>query len=372
MARIAIDARKYFDYGIGSYIQNLASALSEMHTTHEFTMLAASGDLAKIHAPAGWRLDKSDYGKYSFGEIAFLGRDALSAKAELFHEPHYTLPAGLKGRSVVTVHDLIHVKLPQYFSIVQRVYAASMLKHAVNHAGAVIAVSQKTKDDIIETFKIDDARVTVVHNGVRPVFRKLGDKSAIGKFRQSRKLERPFILYVGNVKPHKNIPLLLNAFAEVLVKYRDLDLVFAGGSCLRDGLLATQCAKLGITERIRDLNQLAEPDLVVAYNCAEMVVLPSLYEGFGFPALEAMACETSVIVSSGGALPEVVGNAAPIVDPASPEHLASAIGELLEDSTKKADWIEKGKERSEEFSWQKTGKQTLSVYESVLERCRQN
>ena len=209
MARIAIDARKYFDYGIGSYIQNLASALSEMHTTHEFTLFAGSSDLANMKPPTGWRIEKADYGKYSIGEIALLGRHALAGKAELFHEPHYTLPARLKGRSVVTVHDLIHLKMPQYFSVVQRTYAAVMLRHAVKHAGAVIAVSQKTKDDILEAFKIDDDRVTVVHNGVRPVFRKLDDRNAIIKFRESRKLEKPFLLYVGNVKPHKNIPMLL-------------------------------------------------------------------------------------------------------------------------------------------------------------------
>jgi glycosyltransferase involved in cell wall biosynthesis len=372
MAHIAIDARKYFDYGIGSYIQNLASALSGMRTKHSFTLLAGSRDLGRIHPPEGWRTMKADYGKYSLGELAFLGRKALADRVDLFHEPHYTLPAGLKGRSVVTIHDLIHLKLPQYFSVLQRGYAREMLRHAVRHAGAIIAVSQKTKDDILDMFGVEAERVAVVHNGVRPVFRRIDDGNVVEQFRRSRSLNRPYILYVGNVKPHKNIPALLHAFADLHSGHPDLDLVFAGGSCLQNRELEALCARLHIEKSIRDLNQLVEPDLVAAYNGAAMVVLPSFYEGFGFPALESMACETPVIVSNAGALPEVVGNAATIVDPARPSELAQAMRELLEDSEKRGRAIAKGKVRAGGFSWQKTGEQTLRVYEKVLAQCRQN
>jgi glycosyltransferase involved in cell wall biosynthesis len=370
MAKIAIDARKYFDYGIGSYIRNLASALSDMHTTHEFTLIAASADVGRIEAPDGWRKQQTNYGKYSIGEIALLGRKALASQNDLFHEPHYTLPAGLKGRSVVTIHDLIHLKMPQYFSVLQRGYAATMIRYAVHNAGAVIADSQKTKDDILEAFQVEEDRVTVVHLGIGPVFRRLEDKSSIDRLRMSRGLQKPFVLFVGNIKPHKNIPTLLTAFAQVQAKIRNLDLVFAGGACLADSRLAEQARELGITDSIHDLSHVTESELVAAYNAAELVVLPSFYEGFGFPPLESMACGTPVVVSTGGALPEVVGDAALIVDPSRPDELAEAIRITLEDSEKRRMWIERGKKRAAGFSWQKTGEQTLMIYEKVLDRCR--
>ena len=370
MAKIAIDARKYFDYGIGSYIQNLASVLSGMHTTHEFTLIAASADIGRIEAPDGWHKEQSDYGKYSIGEIAFLGRKALASGIELFHEPHYTLPAGLKGRSVVTIHDLIHLKMPHYFSVVQRGYAATMMRYAVKNAGAVIADSQKTKIDILEAFHVEEDSVTVVHLGVHPVFRPLEDNRSIERFRLAHRLPKPFVLFVGNVKPHKNIPALLSAFAQVQAKVRNLDLVFAGGACLADSGLAEQARKLGITGSIHDLYQVSESELVAAYNAAEVVVLPSFYEGFGYPPLESMACGTPVVVSSGGALPEIVGDAATIIDPLRPEELAEAIRTTLEDTQTRTTLIEKGKKRAAGFSWQKTGEQTLMIYEKVLDRCR--
>jgi len=369
MADIAIDARKYFDYGIGSYIQNLASALSQLHAAHSFTLLVSTDDFGRINAPEGWLKKKCDYGKYSIGEIAFLGRAARSANVELFHEPHYTLPAGLSGRSVVTIHDLIHLKMPQYFSGLQRRYASAMIRHAVRHAGAVIAVSHKTREDILDTFDVAEEMVSVVHHGVRPSFQRLEDRNTVEHFRKSRGLEHPYVLYVGNVKPHKNIPRLLAAFSEVRVRYPDLDLVFAGGSCLGDNALLDQSRHLGITDAIHDLLQLPEADLISAYNGADVVVLPSLYEGFGFPALEAMACGTPAVVSSAGALPEIVGDAAILIDPTNPEELAQAMCTVLEDSGKRSQLIEKGKVRAAGFSWKTAAQQTLTIYEKVLERC---
>jgi glycosyltransferase involved in cell wall biosynthesis len=245
-----------------------------------------------------------------------------------------------------------------------------MLGHAVRHAGAVIAVSQKTKEDILEAFHVKEEKVSVVHNGVRGSFRKLADSESVRQFRVARGLNQPFLLFVGNVKPHKNVPALLEAFALVHSRYRDLDLVFAGGDCLGNASLKELSEKLRISNRIRDLHQLEEPELVRAYNAAEAVILPSLYEGFGFPALEAMACGTPAIVSGGGALPEVVGDAAIVVEPANGESLANAIVSLLGDPKKRSVLIEKGTARAADFSWNKVGEQTLAIYERVLEQCR--
>lgn len=369
MSKIAIDARKYFDYGIGSYIRNLATALSDMRTTHDFTLLVDSAQLTKIQTAHGWHTRPVDYRKYSVSEIAFLGRDTLAAGIELFHEPHFTLPSGLRGRSVVTIHDLIHLKMPQYFSALQRVYAAMMIRYAVHNAGAIIVDSQRTKNDILNAFHVRDDSISVVYLGVNPAFRRLEDRSTIDRFRESHSLQKPFVLFVGNAKPHKNVPTLLKAFAQVQARIRNLDLVFVGSGCLTNAGLAELARKLGIIGSIHDLHRIPEPDLVAAYNAAEMVVLPSFYEGFGFPPLESMACGTPAVVSTGGSLPEVVGDAAVIVDPMRPEELAEAMQTTLEDSQKRITLIDKGRKRAAEFSWQRTAEQTLVIYEKVLERC---
>ena len=194
----------------------------------------------------------------------------------------------------------------------------------------------------------------------------------VDQFRVGAGLDRPYVLYVGNVKPHKNIRTLLNAFAQLRTRRNDLDLVFVGGSCKEDRSLSEQAERLGITGSIRDLRHISDEDLVCAYNGAEVLVLPSLYEGFGYPVLEAMACGTPTIVSSGGSLPEIVGAASLIVDPSRPEDLAEALSHVLRDPEMKRDLIAKGKINIQRFSWRATARKTLDIYEKVLGRWRVN
>ncbi len=372
MAHIAIDVRKYFDFGIGSYIRNLLSALPELGSNHTYSLLAAPDDIRRIQCPRNWLKRSTPYKRYSLGELVLLGRQARSLGADILHEPHYTLPIGLKGRSVVTIHDLIHLKMPQFFSPAQRIYARTVIGHAVRHAGAVIVDSQKTKDDILDTFNVKEQDIEVVHLGIRPIFRKLEDYSLVERFQAAAGLKRPYVLYVGNVKPHKNIPTLLSAFAQIRTQRDDLELVFVGGSCKEERSLSEQAQRLGIMGAIRDLQHLSDEELICAYNGAEVLVLPSLYEGFGYPPLEAMACGTPTVVSTGGSLPEIVGTASLIVDPSRPEELAEAILSVVRDPEMKRDLIAKGKINVQRFSWRATAGKTLDTYEKVLNRWHKN
>jgi len=372
MAHIAIDARKYFDFGIGSYIQNLISDLPELRSKHTYSLFVAPQDLQRIECPREWRKHSTRFKRYSLGELMLLGRQARSLGVDIFHEPHYTLPTGLKGRSVVTIHDLIHLKMPQFFSPAQRLYARTVIGHAVRHAGAVITISQKTKNDVLETFKVREQDVEVVHLGVRPIFRKLEDRTAVERFLAAAGVKRPYVLYVGNVKPHKNIPTLLKAFAQVRTERDDLELVFVGGSCKDERSLFEQAQRLGIIGAIRDLHHVSDDELVYAYNGAEVLVLPSLYEGFGYPVLEAMACGTPTVASTGGSLPEIAGIASLTVDPLCPEDLAQALLHVLRDPEMRRDLIAKGKINVQRFSWRATAGKTLDIYEKVLSRWRTN
>lgn len=369
MPTIAIDARKYFDFGIGIYIQNLISVFSSLNAPYHFVLYISEAERARVAAPAGWELRETHYGKYSAGEFLLFGRQALKDGIDLFHAPHYTLPSGLQGHSVVTIHDLIHLKFPQYFSLAQRAYARFMVGQAVHHAGAVITSSRNTKQDLVELFGVAEERVKVVHLGISETFRPI-EASSIELFRKKYDLAAPYLLFVGNVKAHKNVGTLLRAFSLLRPRYPELRLVFVGGKCLQDKDLAGLARDLGVTEFIRDLGRISEVDVLSAYNAAEMLVFPSLYEGFGFPVVEAMACGIPTVVSHGGSLREVAGDASILCDPQDPDAFADGVQMLLSDSARRAELVKLGLQRAKRFTWQETGRQVLQVYKEVLEQCR--
>jgi glycosyltransferase involved in cell wall biosynthesis len=371
MPTIAIDARKYFDFGIGIYIQNLIASFPLFPTSHRFRLYVSAADKQKVAVPNGWELCETRYGKYSPGEFLFFGRQALKDGVDLFHAPHYTLPSGLRGHSVVSIHDLIHLRFPQYFTPAQRAYARFMVGQAARYAGAVITSSENTKADLIDLFHIEENRVKVVHLGIGQRFQPI-EQELVQRFRREFDLSIPFLLSVGNVKPHKNLSTLLRAFSRVRSRYSDLQLVFVGGRCLQDRPLADLARELGVTNAIRDLGRISEENVLAAYNAAEMLVFPSLYEGFGYPVVEAMACGTPTVVSTGGSLREVAGDASLQCDPHNPDSFAEAIELILTDAERRASLVKLGIERAKRFSWQATTAQTLKVYDQVLEQCRAN
>lgn len=365
MPTIALDGRKYFDFGIGVYIQNLVSEFSSLRPSHRFVLYVSAEDRQKITVPDHWDVRETRYGKYSIGEFISFGQAVRKDGVDLFHEPHFTLPLGLQGRSVVTVHDLIHLKVPQYFSSVQRAYVRFMVRQALRNAGAIIADSENTKNDLVELFGISEDRVAAIHCGVRPFFRPL-DHQSVRRFRDERGLKSPYLLFAGNIKPHKNVPTLLRAFSLLHARFPELRLVFTGGECFADAELARLARDLRIAEKITDLGRVGEGELLTAYNGAEALVLPSYYEGFGLPVLEAMSCGVPTVVSTGGSLPEVAGDASIICDPNKAEAFAEAVEAILTDSTLRSKLVDLGKQRSSQFSWRETARQTMIVYERVL------
>jgi glycosyltransferase involved in cell wall biosynthesis len=268
----------------------------------------------------------------------------------------------------VTIHDLIHLKFPEYFSPVARTYAWFMMRYAVNNSGAVIAVSEKTKEDILERFDVEQEKIHVIHNGISQHFRRLEPSEALQKFRTRYSLDRPFVLYVGGLGRHKNIPVLLRAFRIVREKEKGIQLVFAGRRFVEAHELVREAWRLGIENSIRDFGMLQDDELVLLYNLASVVVLPSLYEGFGFPALEAMACGTPVIVSDRGSLPEIVGDAAIVVEADRAESFATALERVLVDSDLRNKLRERGLRRAGGFTWEEAARKTAQVYDTLLKR----
>lgn len=365
MARIAIDGRKYFDFGIGTYIQQLVKALSLLNTSHEFILYASRSDVDSISLPLGWKILTAEYPKYSVSEIASFGYRAKRDGVAVFHEPHYTLPLRIRDISVVTIHDIIHLRFPEFFSRVQRAYSHAMIWHSLKHSRSVSVDSEFTKNDLLKTFHVNADKINVVHLGVGDQFRPIQRTGVVEDFRLRFSLDRPYILYVGNVKPHKGVDTLLKSFAGAL-KYADLDLVTVGGSLNEDDSLKALSLELNISSRVKELGRLSSDDLVAAYNAAEVLVMPSRYEGFGLPALEAMACGTPTIVSNAASLPEIAGDAALLFRVGESKELADGILQLLKSTTLKNEITAKGKKRASQFTWANTAAKTLAIYEQII------
>jgi glycosyltransferase involved in cell wall biosynthesis len=365
MARIAIDGRKYFDFGIGTYIQQLVCGLSGLDAPHDFHLYTEPGGSRRIQIDPRWTRSEVSFRKYSVGEIVLFAREVRKDGIDLFHAPHYTLPAGLQGRSVVTVHDLIQLRFPEYFSLPQRVYARRMIDHALRHAGAVVTNSEFTKTDILASFQIAPEKIHVTHFAIDASFARINDARIRSSFLVAQKLGKPYLLYVGSMKPHKNIPLLLRAFAAIR-KESDVALAIVGESLFRQGALARLAGNLGITGHIRDLGVVKKADLLAAYSCAEALVLPSQYEGFGFPALEAMACGTPVVASDAASLPEICGGAALHFASGDEAALRDALRGVIASAQLCGELSEKGLKNVKRFSWRATAEKTLRIYESLL------
>ncbi len=366
MAHVAIDARKYFDFGIGTYIQCLIDALSKLRTSHAFSLYVSPNDAPRIASPDGWRVRTVPYGKYSVAEFLLFSRRAHADGIQIFHEPHYTLPLGMKGKSAVTIHDLIHLRLSHHFSPLQHAYARFMIGYAVRNAGVLITTTNFNKQDIVDIFGANSSRVSVVPLAVRDTFQPVTEARVLDGFRKRHALTKPYILYVGNTKPHKNIPIILQAFKDILEMERNIDLAFVGESVLVNEQLRREIMTLDILNNIHDLGRLPVREVVAAYAAAEMFVFPSEYEGFGLPVLEAMASGTPVIISDAGPLLEVAGGAALVVERGNRESLAHAMHRLLGDSALGEELRDRGRQNVRRFSWDRTAQQTLAAYESLI------
>lgn len=366
MAAIAIDGRKYFDYGIGTYVQQLIKSLSALQTKHQFVLFVHPEEKNRILLPNSWRTADADYGKYSLGEFFFFGFESNRKGVDVFHAPHYTLPIGLHGRSIVTVHDIIHLRFPDYYGLPQRMYSYAMIWHALKHSRFVSTDSEFTKRDILKTFRIPEDKIRVIPLGVGEQYRPVKGKKFFRDFRERLGIPMPYVLYVGNIMPHKGIPVLLEAFKQI-VSPADLDLVIVGGSLLQDPALRQRAADLEILSRVRNLGRLSDDDLVLAYNAAEVLVMPSAYEGFGLPALEAMACNTPVIVSDAASLPEIVGSAAMIFKAGDSTELAEALRTVLKEPSVRRDLSQKGRNHARTYTWARTARETLALYDQIAD-----
>lgn len=284
----------------------------------------------------------------------------------LLHAPVNIAPALVSCPVVVTVHDLSFFLFPQFFRPPNRVYQQVFTRATAQNVEHIIAVSQSTRADVCRILGVPPGRVTVVPNGVDAEMRPLSPEQ-VQAFRVKKGLPERIILFVGTLEPRKNIPNLLEAYSLLRRESRvDHHLVIVGGKGWYFDEIEETSAQLGLGDEVIFPGFVPQAELPYWYNAADLFVFPSLYEGFGLPPLEAMACGTPVIVSTSSSLPEVVGDAGLLVDARDPRSLAEAMRSVAEDRGRREQLALAGLGRARTFSWHETARQTAAVYHRVL------
>jgi glycosyltransferase involved in cell wall biosynthesis len=285
---------------------------------------------------------------------------------DVIHSPFFNAPKEHYGALVVTIYDVSFLLQPQFHTEANRLHCLQGTLNAVLYADRIIAISQQTKTDLMNYFSIPAERIRVIHPAHRRIYYPEHDVDVIRGALGRLGVLRNFILCVGSLEPRKNLKTLLQAYATYVRHHAGAEwLVVAGGGGWLSGDLAQIAAELGIAERVKFLGYVQEADLRVLYSAAKLFVYPSIYEGFGLPPLEAMACGAPVITSNTSALPEVVGDAALLIDPHNRGELCQAMQRVLGDDDLRMRMRRQSLARAKLFSWEQAAEETLAVYEEV-------
>jgi glycosyltransferase involved in cell wall biosynthesis len=368
--RIAIDARKIRDYGIGTYLRNLLRHLSRLDSQTEYILLCRADDSAAMdEVGKNFRAIPEPAKPYSVREQLRIPLDLRRERIDLFHAPHYVLPPLTPCKSVVTIHDCIHLRFPQYLpSRLGYAYARSSMWMATHRANRVLTVSEASKRDILRYFHIPERRIDVIYNAIDDRLGETPQPDEIERVRDRYQLNAPFVLYAGNIKPHKNLERLIEAFY-MLRQDPDLThvkLLIIGDEISKYATLRRAVHRYKLHKHVRFFGFVPDKTLAVLYRLARVFVFPSLYEGFGFPPLEAMASGTPVITSNVSSLPEVVGDAALMIDPMEAAAIAQAMRRVLMDSELREELRQRGLRRVKEFSWERSVRRVREIYDEVL------
>jgi glycosyltransferase involved in cell wall biosynthesis len=375
--RIAIDASAIPRQmaGAGVYTYQLVRALAGQLGEHELFVFARPGlfdDLASqrlrvVHFDPPSRAARLAW------EQTLLPLLLRRLRIDVLHSPHHHTPLAAKlalvnrGRApklVVTFHDVTFLLLPASYTPVRRLYMEAVTRASARVADAIITPSQAVRYDVIERLHVPSDRVVAIPEAAGPQFARAAD-GALGRMRWKYHLPTRYVLSVGSLEPGKNRRRLIHAYAQLWREGLDCPLVVAGQPAWRYRGDLELVRRLGLEDRVRFLGYVPDDDLPALYSGATIFAFPSLYEGFGLPVLEAMSCGTPVITSSISATAEVAGDAALVVDPRDTDALAEAIRRVARDAALRGDLRARGLERARHFSWQRTARETLFVYELV-------
>ncbi|HET7840559.1 MAG TPA: glycosyltransferase family 1 protein [Terriglobia bacterium] len=362
-SRLVIDAR-WLHTGIGRYVMNVLEGLKHRNG---FTVraLARKRD-AGLLRPLCDDVTIVDLPIYGWREQLRVPWAARGAG--LLHVPHYNVPVMFRGDFLVTIHDLIHLMdFPFSQSLLSRAYAWPLLRFATRQARAIVTVSNYSKGQIVEQLGVPEKKISVIYNGVHPRFRLQNREEARAQVKAAFSFDAPYFLYVGNLKPHKNVDLLLRGFGLLRERKKGgTHLVILGEGEKQRKSLQALCARLGISDQVHIIPRVSEEFLPSLYGAAELFIMPSLAEGFGYPVVEAMACGTPVVCSRTSALPEIAGDAAQFFDPTSCEDMVAAVEKVMQSRDHREVLRERGLKRARIFAWEECGRNHAELYKKTL------
>ncbi len=363
---IGIDARMLHNTGIGTYLKGILGEL-EKNPVLSAKKMGLYGIHESRHLYQNIPHEPFNASIYSFKEQWEYPKRLRECK--LWHSPHYNAPIA-KGqtRLVVTIHDLIHwLFRKDFFNPLQGLYAKAMFANAVQKADHIIAVSQKTKADLMSCFHADPAKITVIYEGTSPIFRPAENLQKTAPVLLKYAVPESYFLYVGLIKPHKNIHRLIDVFVRLRETKKISSSLVLVGKIDPKYKEAVQALSLhGPAAGIIHLPFIETEELVSFYHGAKSLVHPSLYEGFGLTLLEAMNCGTPVIAYDSGSIPEVAGEAGLLVPTGDEKKLAEAIEQVEEDEKLRTEMRERGFIQAKRFHWAEAAQKTAEIYLKVL------
>ncbi len=370
MKEICIDARLILNSGIGTYLRNLLIRLKS--APFRITLILPKHAVAKLEWLSSFELIFSDLAIYSLQEQAAL--PFLVPRCDLFWSPHLNMPLFpiRAKRRLVTIHDVFPLAFFSLFGPVGKAYAKLLFLRA-KIADQIITVSQFSKEELLKYTSLSSSKIASIHSGVdRTHFTAQVDTMKIEEFKKKRALPEKFILFVGNLKIHKNLRGLVDAYRHLVMRgYADHALVVVG-SRVNMRNVEEPLALIGndafFSRAVRFLDNIEDEELPLLYQSAKLTVLPSFYEGFGLTPLEAMSCGCPVVVSRVASLPEVCGDAVEYVNPYDAFDIARGIEQVLKENPQRETLIKRGLERCDKFSWDKTAQQHLKVIEETLQK----
>lgn len=374
--RILLDARtvgREFS-GVGNYVQELIRAFSRLDADDQF-VLGVNGASRRL-------LDLGLDERFRFFDIPFsheshplgdlwedhvLPRRAERDGVDVLHGPAFLIPTRpTRVTKVVTIHDLVAFTHPETVPWKYSVYMRRLIRRAVRFAERVITVSDYVHDDLVRRLHVSPDKLESVRSGVSDEFRR-SEATVIERVRERHGLHRPYLLFVGNLEPRKNLPGLLRAFRLVRQAAPEpIDLVVCGKVAWKSAALLRELEADDLQGSVHVTGYVRSADLAPLYSGARVFVFPSFWEGFGFPVLESMACGTPVVASNVSSIPEVASDAAILVDPRSTREITDAVLRLLTDEALHADLSRRGLERARSFSWARTAQATLGTYRHAL------
>jgi glycosyltransferase involved in cell wall biosynthesis len=363
---VTIDAR-WLVGGIGTYTENLLQGFGHNASGLELHAIVRKTDESRVKEWCS-RVTVVNAPIYTLWEQLLVPRAAK--ECNLLHVPHYNVPVLHRGPLVVSIMDVIHISCEPYrHSARSYLYARPMLNCAARKADHIVTVSNYSKAQIVQELGIPATKITVIHCGVGAEFHAKYDKAECRAVAAKLGISQPYFLYVGNLKPHKNVSTLLQAVAQLHGRKKlSHQLVIVGDDARWKRAIVDECVKLGIADQVVFVPYVSQALLPMIYAAADLLVMPSNAEGFGLPVVEAMACGTPVACSQAASLPEVAGDAAAYFDPEYAENLAETIERLAQSSELRQSLTAKGLQRAKQFSWQEFTRKHIEVYYRFLAR----